>query len=53
MKGQGAIIGVGAMEYPPEWQGASEEAIARNAISKVMTLDLDVRPPGHPGRAVR
>lgn len=38
MKGQGAIIGVGAMEYPPEWQGASEEAIARNAISKVMTL---------------
>jgi 2-oxoglutarate decarboxylase len=38
MKGQGAIIGVGAMEYPPEWQGASEEAITRNAISKVMTL---------------
>jgi len=38
MKGQGAIIGVGAMEYPPEYQGASEETIARNAISKVMTL---------------
>ncbi len=38
MKGQGAIIGVGAMEYPPEWQGASPDAIARNAISKVMTL---------------
>ncbi len=38
MKGQGAIIGVGAMEYPPEWQGASEDAIARSAISKVMTL---------------
>jgi 2-oxoglutarate decarboxylase len=38
MRGQGAIIGVGAMEYPSEWQGASEEAIARNAISKVMTL---------------
>ena len=38
MKGQGAIIGVGAMEYPPEWQGASEEALTRNAISKVMTL---------------
>ncbi|MGD9959519.1 multifunctional oxoglutarate decarboxylase/oxoglutarate dehydrogenase thiamine pyrophosphate-binding subunit/dihydrolipoyllysine-residue succinyltransferase subunit [Nocardioides sp.] len=38
MSGQGAIIGVGAMDYPPEWQGASEEAIARNAISKVMTL---------------
>jgi multifunctional 2-oxoglutarate metabolism enzyme len=38
MRGQGAIVGVGAMEYPPEWQGASAEAIARNAISKVMTL---------------
>ena len=38
MPGQSAIIGVGAMEYPPEWQGASEEAIARNAISKAMTL---------------
>jgi 2-oxoglutarate decarboxylase len=38
MRGQGCIIGVGAMEYPPEWQGASEETLARNAISKVMTL---------------
>src|SRR5690349_22052282 len=38
MAGQGAIIGVGAMEYPPEWQGASDEAINRNAISKTMTL---------------
>ena len=25
MKGQGAIIGVGSMDYPPEYQGASEE----------------------------
>ena len=38
MSGQGAIIGVGAMEYPAEWQGASADAIARNGISKVMTL---------------
>ncbi len=38
MRGQGAIIGVGAMEYPPEYQGAAPETIARNAISKVMTL---------------
>ncbi len=38
MRGQGAIIGVGAMEYPPEYQGASEETLSRNAISKVMTL---------------
>ncbi|HET8604132.1 MAG TPA: multifunctional oxoglutarate decarboxylase/oxoglutarate dehydrogenase thiamine pyrophosphate-binding subunit/dihydrolipoyllysine-residue succinyltransferase subunit [Marmoricola sp.] len=38
MQGQGAIIGVGSMEYPPEFQGASEETITRNAISKIMTL---------------
>lgn len=38
MSGQGAIIGVGAMDYPPEWQGASLETIARQAISKVLTL---------------
>ena len=38
MKGQGAIIGVGAMEFPPAWQGASDDALARNAISKIMTL---------------
>ena len=38
MPGQGSIIGVGAMEYPAEWQGASEESIVRNAVSKIMTL---------------
>jgi 2-oxoglutarate decarboxylase len=38
MKGQGTIIGVGAMEYPAEYQGASEETLARLAVSKVMTL---------------
>ncbi len=38
MQGQGAIIGVGAMDYPAEYQGASVETIARMGISKVMTL---------------
>ena len=38
MKGQGAILGVGSMDYPPEFQGASEETLTRNAVSKVMTL---------------
>ena len=38
MKGQGCIIGVGSMDYPPEYQGASEETLTRNAVSKVMTL---------------
>ncbi len=26
------------MEYPPEYQGASEQTLTRNAVSKVMTL---------------
>ncbi|GLX01786.1 multifunctional oxoglutarate decarboxylase/oxoglutarate dehydrogenase thiamine pyrophosphate-binding subunit/dihydrolipoyllysine-residue succinyltransferase subunit [Microtetraspora sp. NBRC 16547] len=38
MPGQGTIIGVGAMEYPAEYQGASVETLNRLAISKVMTL---------------
>jgi 2-oxoglutarate dehydrogenase E1 component len=38
MAGQGCIVGVGAMEYPAEWQGASAEALARNAVSKILTL---------------
>ncbi|HET8719338.1 MAG TPA: multifunctional oxoglutarate decarboxylase/oxoglutarate dehydrogenase thiamine pyrophosphate-binding subunit/dihydrolipoyllysine-residue succinyltransferase subunit, partial [Nocardioidaceae bacterium] len=38
MKGQGAIIGVGSMDYPAEYQGASEETLTRNAVSKLMTL---------------
>ncbi|MDA2984375.1 MAG: multifunctional oxoglutarate decarboxylase/oxoglutarate dehydrogenase thiamine pyrophosphate-binding subunit/dihydrolipoyllysine-residue succinyltransferase subunit [Actinomycetota bacterium] len=36
--GQGLILGVGAMDYPAEFQGASEETLARLAISKVVTL---------------
>jgi 2-oxoglutarate decarboxylase len=38
MKGQGAIIGVGSMDYPPEYEGASDDTLNRNAVSKVMTL---------------
>ena len=38
MAGQGCIVGVGAMEYPAAYQGASEETMARHAISKTVTL---------------
>ncbi|MFC6878621.1 multifunctional oxoglutarate decarboxylase/oxoglutarate dehydrogenase thiamine pyrophosphate-binding subunit/dihydrolipoyllysine-residue succinyltransferase subunit [Actinomadura yumaensis] len=38
MPGQGTIIGVGAMEYPAEFAGASSETLSRMGISKVMTL---------------
>ncbi len=38
MKGQGAIIGAGAMEYPAEFQGASDEQIADLGVGKLITL---------------
>ncbi|HEX2706314.1 MAG TPA: multifunctional oxoglutarate decarboxylase/oxoglutarate dehydrogenase thiamine pyrophosphate-binding subunit/dihydrolipoyllysine-residue succinyltransferase subunit, partial [Candidatus Lustribacter sp.] len=38
MQGQGAIVGVGAMDYPAAWQGASNETLNRNAVSKILTL---------------
>ncbi len=38
MSGQGTILGVGALEYPAEWQGASIETLTRNAVSKILTL---------------
>ena len=38
MSGQGAIIGVGALEYPAEYAGASEDTLARLAVSKTITL---------------
>ncbi|MER2137795.1 MAG: multifunctional oxoglutarate decarboxylase/oxoglutarate dehydrogenase thiamine pyrophosphate-binding subunit/dihydrolipoyllysine-residue succinyltransferase subunit, partial [Arthrobacter sp.] len=37
-KGQACIIGAGALEYPAEFQGANEKILARNAISKIITL---------------
>ncbi|GAA1939245.1 multifunctional oxoglutarate decarboxylase/oxoglutarate dehydrogenase thiamine pyrophosphate-binding subunit/dihydrolipoyllysine-residue succinyltransferase subunit [Brevibacterium antiquum] len=37
-KGQGCIIGVGALDYPAEFQGASQHTINKLAVSKVLTL---------------
>jgi 2-oxoglutarate decarboxylase len=38
MNGQGAIIGAGAMEYPAEFQGMSDQQLAEMGIGKLMTL---------------
>nr|WP_137144409.1 multifunctional oxoglutarate decarboxylase/oxoglutarate dehydrogenase thiamine pyrophosphate-binding subunit/dihydrolipoyllysine-residue succinyltransferase subunit [Mycolicibacterium sp. CR10] len=38
MQGQGAIIGAGAMEYPAEFQGASDERISELGVGKLITL---------------
>ncbi|NUL48210.1 multifunctional oxoglutarate decarboxylase/oxoglutarate dehydrogenase thiamine pyrophosphate-binding subunit/dihydrolipoyllysine-residue succinyltransferase subunit [Cellulosimicrobium funkei] len=37
-EGQAAIIGVGALNYPAEFQGASEKTLNRLAVSKTITL---------------
>ena len=38
VQGQAMILGVGALEYPSEFQGSSEETLARLAVSKIVTL---------------
>ncbi|MEV0262518.1 multifunctional oxoglutarate decarboxylase/oxoglutarate dehydrogenase thiamine pyrophosphate-binding subunit/dihydrolipoyllysine-residue succinyltransferase subunit [Streptomyces sp. NPDC050617] len=38
MPGQGLILGVGAMDYPAEFQGTSQDALNKLGVSKVMTL---------------
>lgn len=38
VQGQGLILGVGAMDYPAEFQGANEVTLADLAISKTITL---------------
>ena len=38
MSGQGTIIGVGSMDYPPEFQGSNPDRLAENGVSKIMTL---------------
>ncbi len=38
MRNQGAIVGAGAMEYPAEFQGASEQRINEIGVGKLITL---------------
>ncbi|MBN9190302.1 MAG: multifunctional oxoglutarate decarboxylase/oxoglutarate dehydrogenase thiamine pyrophosphate-binding subunit/dihydrolipoyllysine-residue succinyltransferase subunit [Microbacterium sp.] len=38
MKGQGCIVGAGALEYPAEFQGSSEKVLAELGIGKTITL---------------
>ncbi|WP_030017196.1 multifunctional oxoglutarate decarboxylase/oxoglutarate dehydrogenase thiamine pyrophosphate-binding subunit/dihydrolipoyllysine-residue succinyltransferase subunit [Streptomyces monomycini] len=38
MPGQGLIVGVGAMDYPAEFQGTSQDTLNKLGIAKVMTL---------------
>ncbi len=38
MQGQGLIVGVGAMEVPAEFAGASDETLSDLGVSKIMTV---------------
>jgi 2-oxoglutarate decarboxylase len=38
MPGQGAIIGVGSIDYPAEWQAADPRLLADLGVSKVVTI---------------
>ncbi|HUR78766.1 MAG TPA: multifunctional oxoglutarate decarboxylase/oxoglutarate dehydrogenase thiamine pyrophosphate-binding subunit/dihydrolipoyllysine-residue succinyltransferase subunit [Acidimicrobiales bacterium] len=38
MPGQGAIVGVGALDYPAEYQAADPSTLARLGVSKVISL---------------
>ncbi|NHU84530.1 multifunctional oxoglutarate decarboxylase/oxoglutarate dehydrogenase thiamine pyrophosphate-binding subunit/dihydrolipoyllysine-residue succinyltransferase subunit [Kocuria sp. JC486] len=37
-KGQAAIIGVGALDYPAEYRGSSPRTLSRIGVSKIITL---------------
>ena len=37
-KGQGCIVGAGALEYPAEFQGMSDAQLAKLGVSKIITL---------------
>ena len=38
MKGQGVIVGVGAIDFPAEWKGADPVTLADLGVSKVVTV---------------
>ncbi|MBV9661414.1 MAG: multifunctional oxoglutarate decarboxylase/oxoglutarate dehydrogenase thiamine pyrophosphate-binding subunit/dihydrolipoyllysine-residue succinyltransferase subunit [Acidimicrobiales bacterium] len=38
MPGQGAIVGVGTIDFPAEWQAADERVLAELGVSKVVTV---------------
>src|SRR4051812_41347563 len=38
MPGQGVIVGVGSIAYPPEYEGADPQTLAEMGVSKIVTL---------------
>jgi 2-oxoglutarate decarboxylase len=38
MQGQGLIVGTGAIQYPPEYEAADPNALAKLGVSKIITI---------------
>ncbi len=38
MEGQGLIVGVGSIQYPPEYEAADPRALAQFGVSKIITM---------------
>ena len=52
MPGQGVIVGVGALDYPTEFQGADPGHAGQPRRVEDHHHHVDLRPPHHPGRRV-
>ena len=53
MPGQGVIVGVGAIGYPPEYEGADPQTLAELGVEQGRHAHEHLRPPHHPGRGER
>ena len=51
-RARATIIATGSIAYPPEWAHASPDRIKALGRLEGDDDDLDLRPPGHPGRRV-
>ena len=52
MKGQGAIIGVGRIGFPTEYQAADPKMLAHLGISKIIAITSTYDHPHHSGRRI-
>ena len=53
MPGQGVIVGVGAIDYPAEFEGADRANLQLARHQQGRHRHVDLRPPHHPGRRER
>ena len=52
MKGQGLIVGTGAIGYPSEYEASDPKMLAQRRSQQAHHGHLDLRSPRHPGGRV-